>query len=96
MLLKLLLTLLLDILGFVTSLFAGLIPSFPAGFDGVVTQVRNAITSGASIVLYFFDVTYVKALLTMVLGYWVGIRAYNLVLKILVRTHIVSGAEDDD
>ncbi len=91
---KLILTALFELLAYITSFLAGVIPSFPAGFDNVVEQFRSAITSGASIVLYFFDVEYIKSLLGMVLGYWFAVRVYNLVVKLLSRLHVLSGSED--
>lgn len=73
MILYLLLKAVLYILGVISSILGGLIPSFPDAISDVLTTISTMIQGGISFLSYFFYVPVVVALISLVIS-WHGFR----------------------
>ena len=71
MILYLLLKAVLYILGVLSSILGGLIPSFPSEISSVLTTISTMLQGGISFLSYFFYVPVVVALISLVIS-WHG------------------------
>lgn len=71
MILYLLLKAILYILGIVSNIFGGLIPSFPDVISNILTTISTMINGGITFLSYFFYVPVVVALISLVIA-WHG------------------------
>ncbi len=71
MILYLLLKAILYILGVVSAIFGGLIPSFPDVISNILTTISTMINGGITFLSYFFYVPVVVALISLVIA-WHG------------------------
>lgn len=73
MIIYLLLKAVLYILGVISSLFGGLIPSYPEQVTSVLNTITTMIQGGISFLSYFFYVPVVVALISLVIS-WHGFK----------------------
>lgn len=73
MIIYLLLKAILYILGIISSLLGGLIPSFPSSISSVLTTISTMVNGGVSFLSYFFYVPVVVALISLVIS-WHGFQ----------------------
>ncbi len=71
MILYLLLKAVLYILGVISAILGGLIPSFPSEISSVLTTISTMLQGGISFLSYFFYVPVVVALISLVIS-WHG------------------------
>lgn len=71
MILYLLLKAILYVLGVISGIFGGLIPSFPSAISNVLTTISTMIQGGISFLSYFFYVPVVVGLISLVIS-WHG------------------------
>lgn len=69
MIIYLLLKVILILLGAISELFGGLIPSFPSAVSSVLTTISTMIQGGISFLSYFFYVPVVVALISLVISW---------------------------
>lgn len=69
MILYLLLKAILYILSVISSIFGGLIPSFPSQISNVLTTISTMIQGGISFLSYFFYVPVIVALISLVISW---------------------------
>ena len=73
MILYLLLEAILFILGIISNILGGLIPSFPDSISGVLDSIATMINGGFSFIGYFFNIAVVTALISLVIS-WHGFK----------------------
>jgi len=83
MILYLLLKAVLYIIGVIASIFGDLIPSFPSSVSSVLTSISSMINGGISFISYFFNVSVVVALITLVIS-WHGFSVVkDAIMKVI-------------
>lgn len=83
MILYLLLKAVLYIIGVIASVFGDLIPSFPSSVSSVLTSISTMINGGISFISYFFNVSVVVALITLVIS-WHGFSVVkDAIMKVI-------------
>ena len=83
MILYLLLKAVLYIIGVIASVFGDLIPSFPSSVSSVLTSIGTMINGGISFISYFFNVSVVVALITLVIS-WHGFSVVkDAIMKVI-------------
>lgn len=83
MIIYLLLKGVLTILGAISALFGGLIPSFPESIGNVLQTISTMIQGGISFLSYFFYVPVVVALISLVIS-WHGFTVVkDAVMKVI-------------
>lgn len=83
MILYLLLKAVLYIIGVIASIFGDLIPSFPSSVSSVLTSISTMINGGISFISYFFNVSVVVALITLVIS-WHGFSVVkDAIMKVI-------------
>lgn len=73
MILYLLLEAILFILGIISNILGGLIPSFPDSISSVLDSIATMINGGLSFIGYFFNIAVVTALISLVIS-WHGFK----------------------
>ena len=73
MILYLLLKAVLYILGVISTILGGLIPSYPEAISNVLTTISTMLQGGISFLSYFFYVPVVTALISLVIA-WHGFQ----------------------
>ncbi len=73
MIIYLLLKAILYILGIISNILGSLIPSFPSAVANVLDTISTMIQGGISFLSYFFNVSIVVALISLVIS-WHGFR----------------------
>lgn len=71
MILYLLLKAILYILGVVSTIFGGLIPSFPDVIANILTTISTMVNGGITFLSYFFYIPVVVALISLIIA-WHG------------------------
>jgi len=83
MILYLLLKAVLYVLGVISLIFGGLIPSFPSSISNVLTTIATMIQGGISFLSYFFYVPVVVGLISLVIS-WHGFSVVKAALMKVV------------
>ena len=73
MILYLLLKAVLYILGVISTILGGLIPSYPEAISNVLTTISTMLQGGISFLSYFFYVPVITALISLVIA-WHGFQ----------------------
>ena len=83
MILYLLLKVILILLGVISELFGGLIPSFPSSISNVIQIISTMIEGGISFLSYFFYIPVVVALISLVIS-WHGFSVIkDAIMKVI-------------
>lgn len=83
MILYLLLKAVLYIISVIASIFGGLIPSFPGAVTDILTSISTVLNGGISFVSYFFRVSVVVALISLVIA-WHGFSVVkDAIMKVI-------------
>lgn len=69
MIIYLLLKAILFVLGLISNILGGLIPSFPDVVSSILTTISSMVQSGISFVSYFFSVPLLVALISLVISW---------------------------
>lgn len=64
-----LLKLVMYVLGVISNILGGLIPSFPSAISSVLTTISTMVQGGISFLSYFFYYPVVVALISLVISY---------------------------
>lgn len=83
MIIYLLLKLVLFVLGVVASLFGSLIPSYPSAISSVLVSISTMIHGGVSFLSYFFYVSVVVALISLVITWHSFKIVKDAVMKVI-------------
>lgn len=81
MILYLLLKAIIYILGVIASVFGELIPSLPSSISTVLTTISTMISGGISFIGYFFNLTVVVALISLIIS-WHG---FNVIKDAIMK-----------
>lgn len=78
-----LLNLVFMILDFISGIFGGLIPNFPAEVSNVLSTISTMVQGGISFLSYFFYTPVVTALISLVIS-WHGFKVVkDAIMKVI-------------
>lgn len=83
MIITALLNIVLFILNILSSLFGGLIPSFPDGISSVLDNVTTILDGGLSFISYFVYWPVCTAIISITLSWVAFVNVKNIVMKII-------------
>lgn len=75
------LKLVMYVLGVIAGLFGDLIPSYPAVISNILTNISTMLNGGISFLSYFFNVSVVVALISLVISF----HGFNVVKDAVMK-----------